>query len=195
MTNLFDSANAPEGEPTSAVVGDFVQWKRSDLSDDYSNSSYTAKYIFHKADGTGSDLTITGTALNDDFLFTITSTVSDRLPAGDYVWQLEIIRNSDSSRIVVDRGNFKFLVDLLTPHADGRIHAEIMVAKIESILEGKADSDVSSYSIAGRSLTKMNFDELTAARDKYRGEVTRYKNKELAKRGKAGSSTVKVRFS
>jgi hypothetical protein len=69
-----------------------------------------------------------------------------------------------------------------------------MVAKIESILEGKADADVTSYSIAGRSITKMTFEELQAARDYYKAEVTKHKNKELAARGKATSSTIKVRF-
>jgi hypothetical protein len=41
--------------------------------------------------------------------------------------------------------------------ADPRIHAEIMVSKIETCIAGKADSDVAKYSIAGRSLTKLSF--------------------------------------
>jgi len=35
MANLFDADQAREGEPTEIVVGDFIQWKRSDLVDDY----------------------------------------------------------------------------------------------------------------------------------------------------------------
>jgi hypothetical protein len=78
--------------------------------------------------------------------------------------------------------------------ADPRIHAEIMVAKIETILEGKADADVSSYSIAGRSLTKMSFNELVEARDYYRREIIKHNNDELIKKGKKNGSTIKVRF-
>jgi hypothetical protein len=78
--------------------------------------------------------------------------------------------------------------------ADPRIHAEIMVDKIESLLAGKADSDVASYSIAGRSLTKLSFEELLAARDRYRREVVQHTNKELVKRGKKNGSTIQVRF-
>ena len=78
--------------------------------------------------------------------------------------------------------------------ADPRIHAEKMVAKIESLLEGKADSDVSSYSIAGRSLTKLSFQELVDARDYYRREVVKHKNDSLVKRGKKNGSTIQVRF-
>ena len=78
--------------------------------------------------------------------------------------------------------------------ADPRIHAEKMLTKIESLLEGKADSDVSSYSIAGRSLTKLSFQELVDARDYYRREVVKHKNDSLTKRGKKSGSTIQVRF-
>jgi hypothetical protein len=61
-------------------------------------------------------------------------------------------------------------------------------------LQGKADADVSSYSIAGRSLTKLSFQELLDARDHYRREVVRHNNKELVKRGKKSGSTIQVRF-
>jgi hypothetical protein len=53
---------------------------------------------------------------------------------------------------------------------------------------------VSSYSVAGRSLTKMTFQELVDARDYYRREVVKHNNDELLKRGKSNGSTIKVRF-
>jgi len=97
--------------------------------------------------------------------------------------------------LVVDRGAFEAIVDLDINQSDPRTHAEIMVEKIQLILEGKADSDVSNYSIAGRSLTKMTFEELISARDVYRRELQQQKVKERIRRGKASGSTVKVRFS
>ena len=45
MANLFDAANAPEGEPLEIVVGDFIQWKRSDLVADYPVDEYSAEYV------------------------------------------------------------------------------------------------------------------------------------------------------
>jgi hypothetical protein len=69
-----------------------------------------------------------------------------------------------------------------------------MIGKIESILQGKADSDVGSYSIAGRSLTKMSFAELMEARDKYKAEFTQELIKSRLEAGKPSGSTVKVRF-
>jgi hypothetical protein len=98
------------------------------------------------------------------------------------------------NRIVVDTGDFNAIPDMDDNQADPRIHAEIMVVKIQSILEGKADSDVAEYSISGRSLTKLTFKELLDARDYYRREVVKHNNDELIKKGKKNGSTIQVRF-
>ena len=45
MANLFDPSLAPEGEPKKIVVGDFLQWKRSDLVADYPLATHSAEYV------------------------------------------------------------------------------------------------------------------------------------------------------
>lgn len=194
MANLFDSANAPNKEPETIVVGDYLLWKRTDLGSDYSNSLYTATYVARITGGGNTEVQVVGTASGSDYLFTVSSTTSEAFVAGFYHWQLEIKRNSDNNRIVVDRGNFTVIVDLDVNGADPRTHAEIMVGKIESILNGKADSDVSSYSVAGRSLTKMSFNELLQARDYYKREMLKEETAESIRRGDATGATIKVRF-
>ena len=196
MANLFDAANAPEGEPLEIVVGDFLQWKRSDIAVDYPPSAHSAEYVARITGGGATEIKIAGTEPSgeDYYLFTVESVTSGDFVPGKYHWQLEITQTSSGNRIVVDIGDFEAIPDMDDNQADPRIHAEIMVDKIESILQGKADSDVSSYSIAGRSLTKMSFDELLAARDRYRAEVVKHENREKVKRGKANGSTIKVRF-
>jgi len=194
MANLFDAANAPEGEPTEVVVGDFVQWKRSDLVADYPVATHSAEYVARITGGGATEHKIAATESADYYLFTITSAESATYDAGLYHWQLEITQTSSGNRIVVDIGDFEFIPDMDDNQADPRIHAEKMLTKIESLLEGKADSDVSSYSIAGRSLTKLSFQELVDARDYYRREVVKHKNDALVKRGKKNGSTIQVRF-
>ena len=56
MANLFDAASAPEGEPLNFIVGDYVQWKRSDLTTDYPTDDYTATYIARVTGGGASAL-------------------------------------------------------------------------------------------------------------------------------------------
>lgn len=195
MANAFDASNAPEGLPSEIVVGDFLQWKRSDLVTDYPVSSYSSKYIFRKKDGTAEfTVSSSGSSPAGYFLFTASNSATYLYEAGDYNWQLEIIRASDDERIVLSRGEIEVIADLDISGTDVRSHNEIMLSKIESLLEGKADSDVSSYSIAGRSLTKMGFQELVDAKNYYRSEVLREKRLLDAKNGRSGASTVKVRF-
>lgn len=194
MANLFDADNAPEGEPLEVVVGDFLQWKRSDLVADYPPADYSAEYVARITGGGSNEIKLPATENPNYYLFTVDSVTSSDFLPGYYHWQLEITQTSSGNRIVVDQGDFTALPDLDDNQADPRIHAERMITKIETILEGKADSDVSNYSIAGRSLTKMTFEELLEARDRYRRELVQHENKERLKRGKSGGSTIKVKF-
>lgn len=197
MANLFLAANAPEGEPDEIVVGDFIQWKRSDIAQDYPTSTgYTAEYVARITGGGASEIKIAQAAGSTDsyYLFTADSTTSADFAVGKYHWQLEITQTSSGNRVVVDLGDFEAIPDMDNNQADPRIHAEIMLTKIESLLSGKADSDVASYSISGRSLTKLSFAELVEARDYYRREIVQHENKALVKRGKKTGSTIQVRF-
>lgn len=194
MANAFDPAVSPTVEPSEVVVGDFIQWRRTDLGTDYPNDEYTATYIARITGGGNTEIQLTGTAYNGDYLFTVDSTTSADFVAGYYHWQLEIVRDSDGNRIVVDRGAFDAIVDLDVGGADPRTHAEIMLTKIETLLEGKADSDVANYSINGRSLTKLGLSELIEWRDYYRSEVAKMRRKEQIKLGRRVPASVKVRF-
>lgn len=194
MANLFDAANAPEGEPLEIVVGDFLQWKRSDLVQDYPLASYSAQYVARITGGGSTEIILPATETGGTYLFTVDSATSADFVPGFYYWQLEVIQTATSNRIVVDRGEFTAIADLDVNGADPRSHAQIMIGKIESILQGKADSDVGSYSIAGRSLTKMSFAELMDARDQYKAEFNQQVIKDRVRRGKSTGATVKVRF-
>ena len=86
------------------------------------------------------------------------------------------------------------MVDLDSANADPRSHAEIMLGKIESLLSGRADADVASYSIAGRSLTKLEITELIEWRNYYKREVIMQRRKERIREGKSTGSTILARF-
>ena len=194
MANLFDAANSPTQEPLEVIVGDFIQWRRTDLGSDYPNDEYTATYIARITGGGANEITLTGSAYGTDYLFSVSSADSADFVPGYYHWQLEMVRNSDSERVVVDRGTFEAIVDLDVNNVDPRTHAEIMVDKIESVLQNRADADVSNYSINGRSLVKLSIDDLLKWRDYYRNELTMEKRKERVRRGKSTGATIKARF-
>jgi len=195
VANLFDSTNAPTLVPEEIIVGDFIQFKLTEYSDDYPNSLYTMRLIGRVATGNNTEITIVAVATADgnDYLFSVSSAVSANYHIGQYHYQIEIERNSDNERIIVDRGIFEVKTDY-DNNVDVREHAEIMLDKIETILEGKADSDVSSYSINGRSLTKFSPQELIDWRTFYKQEVSAIKKRERIKHGRRTKSTILGRF-
>ena len=194
MANRFDPTNAPIGEPQIIVGGDLVQWRRTDLFSDYPDSEYAISYVSRQsADSSGAEFSVSGSVTSNEWVFSIPSATSAAFTAGDYFWQLEVVRSSDSNRIVIERGNWKILQDL-DVNTDPRSHAEIMVAKIESLLEGRADSDVDSYSIAGRSLSKLSFEDLSKAADYFRAKVKQERARNRAQRGLSTGATIKASF-
>jgi hypothetical protein len=194
MANLFDAANAPEGEPTEVVVGDFLQWKRSDLVADYPTDEYTATYVARITGGGSDEIQLEMTGHTSYYLATVSSATSADFNPGDYHWQLEVVQDSTGNRIVVDRNYFTAIADLDVNQSDPRTHAEIMVGKIESILEGKADNDALEYSLEGRQLKKYSYDQLIGLRDYYQKEIVKQKQRLDIQHGRKGAATVKVRF-
>ena len=194
MANLFDTGNVPTTEPATIVAGDLLQWKRTDLGTDYANGSYTLSYKA-RLEGTGSTvITITASASGDDFLVSVGQSTTASYTAGDYRWQAYITRNSDSERLTIDSGTFEVVANRSASTADPRSHVKIMLDKIESILEGRADGDVAAYSINGRSLTKLDITDLLMWRDRYRADYLREVRRERSLNGTATGSTVVARF-
>jgi hypothetical protein len=194
MANLFDPQNAQDREPDTVTPGDYIQWTRRDLAADYPPADYTATYVARISGGGSTEIQVTGTNYNGAFLFSVSSEDSADFVAGAYHWQLEMVRDSDSARIVVDTGEFVARPDLDINGTDPRTHAEVMVSKIESLLEGKADADVSEYSIGNRSLTKMSVPDLLRWRDYYRTEMRRELMKRRQKQGRRAGNQIHVRF-
>ena len=193
MANLFDSDNAPEGVPEQLVVGDFFQFKVTTFSQDYANTAHTMRFVARIATGGSSEIIATATNDGNDYLFTVASSVTEDYDVGHYHYQLEIERTSDNNRIVVDRGEIDIVTDF-DNNVDPRTHAEIMLGKIETILQGKADNDVESYSINGRSLNKFSPNELLEWRDYYKREVAAHKRREAIKHGRKSKATILGRF-
>lgn len=194
MANLFDADNAPTKIPASIVLGDFVQFKLTEYSTDYDNSLHTMALILRSGTGGNVEITINATNTGSDYLFSAASSVTANYTDGHYHYQLEVVQTSSSNRLVVDTGEIDIMPDLDVNNVDPREHAAKMLQKIEAVLENRADGDLSSYSIAGRSLTKMSPDELLTWRDYYRREVKAHKRKLDVKHGRKTSSTILMRF-
>ena len=192
MVNLF--TETPEKEPKVFYKGDTVVWKRTDIGADYAPSSHSMVWEASLETSGSTRFSATVTESGTEYTFTLDNSATASYTAGNYKWFLKVIQTSDSETLVIDSGDIKVKDNYFATTGDIRSHAKIMVDKIESILEGKADSDVSSYSIGNRSLSKMSPEELTIWRDYYRAEYNRELRVERIDRGEGTGNTVKVRF-
>ena len=159
MVNPFDAENVPLTEPDVVIQGNYTAWRK--LLADIPTTGYTVAYSM-------GGQTVNGSHDGDSWLFEAVGAVTTAMTSGrSSRWTLIITRSSDSEQFEYSTG----FVDIFATSDDRRSHAETMIAKIESLLSGRADADVSSYSIKNRSLTKMTVDELMKWRNYYREEV------------------------
>ena len=195
MANRFDIDQAPDGQaPETIIIGDYLLWKRTDLVSDYPLATHSMEYVARITGGGSTEIKVAATETGGTYVFEVDSATSATYTAGFYHWQLEATQTATGNRVAIERGTFTAVEDLDVNGADPRTHAEIMIDKIESILQGKADADVASYSINGRSLTKMSFDDLINARDFYRKEYVKERRTEDARNGNRSSQTILARF-
>ena len=174
MANLF--TDIPEKEPVTIYKGETVVWNRKDLTD-YPVGSYAMSWSARLESNGGTAFTATVTEVDDYYKFTLDNSATGGYTTGDYFWVLKVTQSSDSEELIIDSGKITVKDNYFGTTGDTRSHAKIMLDKIESILEGRADADVSSYSIQGRSLSKISINELLQWRDYYKAEY----QKEIAK--------------
>ena len=191
MANLFTSI--PEKEPVTFYKGETVVWTRKDLTD-YPVGSYAMSWSARLESNGGTSFTATVTEVDDYYKFTLDNSATGGYTTGDYFWVLKVTQSSDSEELIIDSGKITVKDNYFGSTGDTRSHAKIMLDKIESILEGRADADVSSYSIQGRSLSKISINELLQWRDYYKAEY----QKEIAKfrrdNNEGSGRVIKVQF-
>ena len=171
MTNLFDTTEYPEVEPTELIVGDTWRWKRTDLGSDYPPASYGLKYSL-RLQGTGAtEIEITASESGDEYQVTVAAATTANYTAGMYAWQAYIIRTSDSARITIGRGTVEVIANRDAATADPRSHWAIVLDACESILQGTASKEAASYAVDGVQLSRRSIPELMVLYDRARAEV------------------------
>ena len=193
MANKFDSTNYLDTEPNELQLGDFLAWKRTDLSTDYPTAAYALSYEFNLVDGsTVSNFSLTATESNNEYIIEVSNTTS--YTAGEYNWIAYITRSSDSARIKLSEGFTEIQENYATTTSSVRSHAKKVLDAIEAVIENRATMDQSSMSIAGRSLSRLTIDELLQFRDRYKAEYLKEVKKARIKNKKDSGNTIKVRF-
>ena len=196
MANLFNASNYPSQEPETLVVGDRWVWQRPDLVTDYPTDQYALTYEFHCDSGGGGShkFTVTASETSTAYVVEVSSTVTENYTAHLYKWYAFITRTSDSQRVAVDNGITTLVVNYADSNADVRTHAKKVLDSIQAVIENRATVDQSSFTIAGRSLSRMTIDELFMVRDRYRAEYNEEVKKARIRNKKPSGNLIGVRF-
>lgn len=108
---------------------------------------------------------LTAAASDDNYTVELTAAAS-----GTYLYT--VVAESTTARHLIETGQIEFLPDPTSADAsDLRTHAQKVLEAIEAVLEKRATKAEQSYSIAGRSITKIPLAELYELRNKYKAEV------------------------
>lgn len=182
MKNQFDSENYPDREPDQLVVGERWAWKRPDIAAAYPTATFTLKYRFSIQNATGTVTEITATKSGSAHVVEVSQTDTSGYAAGDYFWQAVIIRDADSEEVVVDSGYWE-LQPNLDEAVDTRSHNYITLMAIRAVIEQTATKEQASYSVAGRSLSRRNLEELMELEREY---LRRWQNEKKEKRRQSG---------
>jgi len=130
-------------------------------------SGYTAKLT---AKGP-SEYSFDGVYESGNWVFTATITEPG-------LYQYAITYENSIGRFLNESGRLTVQPDpTAAPDGDLNTHAERVLAAIEAVIENRATKDQQSYSIAGRSITRIPIAELLELRKQYKAEVAEQQKK------------------
>lgn len=178
--NQFIRSNYPIGEPLSFVAGDFVRWQLPELGSEYPSSDYAVSYS-SLLQGRNANQAVTfdfSAVFADNIWYVeIPATTSTNVVLGRYNWQSYVTRSTDSERITVAEGEWVVKADVDTDLDDPIDHLRERYKQLEDAIEVLATRQMSSYSIAGRSMTYANLPELIDMRNATLAELNMRVNK------------------
>ena len=91
-------------------------------------------------------------------------------------------------------GAMEVLPDISGTEFDGRSHARRVLDGLEALIEGRSTTDVTSLSVRGRSISRMDITELLRWRDKYRTFVRQEADAQAMADGRSPSTKILVRL-
>jgi len=156
--------------PTSIAAGDtlafYVAGGETPADDGWTGSAT----LYGPATGAA-----TVTAYGADFLVTFPATVTAAAGAGDF--RIAVMATKATARHTIRTGTVRLNVNPGTVTTTGGLeHCQRTLTLIETALEGRLTTDMESYSIGGRSITKIPVVELIKLQGIYRAKVRNLQN-------------------
>ena len=187
--------------PSEIRAGDLIQWRLAATQDVFGNSisspDWTVIYYL-RTNTVPSGATVTSTAFNDGFQFSIASNVSATFVKGDWFYQA-IANKSGAEKQTIATGAFKVLPTLeFSGNAinfDGKSQVEKDLETIQTAIRNIISGGVvQEYKIGTRTAKKYELSELIMLESRYKAELVREKQAELIANGLGNPRATFVRF-
>lgn len=166
----------PIGEPESLVAGDSWRWTRP-IADFPPSEGWTATYYLTGAYSVA--IPTTPRIPTQDFEVHYLPAASGLVLSGVYRWVLSVTNGTDSYS--ADSGEFTILANPnVGDSVDARDAAEKTLAVLKLEIAARLGTGTGgaheSYSIEGRSISKVSLNDLYSLKNKYAREVQRLRN-------------------
>tara|TARA_R100001510_G_scaffold20372_1_gene17782 strand:+ start:563 stop:1147 length:585 start_codon:yes stop_codon:yes gene_type:complete len=187
--------------PSEIRAGDLIQWRLAATQDVFGNSISSPDWtvIYYLRTNTGPiGTSVTSTAFNDGFQFSIASNVSATFVNGDWFYQA-IANKSGAEKQTIATGSFKVLPTLeFSGNAinfDGKSQVEKDLETIQTAIRNIISGGVvQEYKIGTRTAKKYELSELIMLESRYKAELVREKQAELIANGLGNPRATFVRF-
>ncbi|MCC8368785.1 MAG: hypothetical protein LN573_01705 [Rickettsia endosymbiont of Oxypoda opaca] len=176
-------------EALSFTVGETVQWQK-ELINYPTKDGWQLVYCCRNF---AYSFEVKAEVQKDHYVIRLSSEETSKYKPAIYWWQSRIIKENE--QYIVENGEFVIKPNLaLLDSYDGRSHVKKVLDALEATILGKASRDQLSYSISGRSLSRLSPTELLKWRDTYKAEYARNLQEEQLSKGLSGHNLIKIRF-
>lgn len=177
--------------PSSIIAGDNIVWTVNNQG--YSISQFKFGYGFISQDGKGQQTVNQNGTSNGFPQFNLSSSDSDKWEPGTYYFQLYAFDTTNSNaRTTIGRGEM-----IVTPDYTKQPEVTQTMRTYQAIcdlLENRANDDIQSTSINGKSIVSMASSQLMEMRSYYDGLVKSEENLRRTQSGKKSRRNIRVRF-
>jgi len=187
MSDLNSTAIAVE--PVLVAAGTTWKWNRSYSK--YPNATFSLLYHFREVRGIYAfDVAATSDTSGSGFVISVPKAITEQVTPGIYAGRGYVEDATD--RYMVYDNQIEVMADfkLVSQGEDLRTHNAKVLEQIKALLENKFVDDSQSYSIAGRSLTKMTPTELYTHKLYYEQQVIAENRRARAKQNLPTGQTI-----
>ena len=177
-------------EPEKLTAG--VTWKWKKTISDYPASEWVLTYYLRKSGVTATSFS--AAADGDSYLVTVAAATTAAYASGVYDFIGWVVKGTEKFEV------FNSVIEVLpnptnTSAYDPRSHARRVMELIEAAMEGRIDAgQMESYSIGGRSISKIPLNQLRELWEKYKQDVVMEEQAERLANGRRSGKNIGVRF-